>query len=200
MQDLPSGVQFGTLVHAVLEAVDPQAADLRAELRRAAAGRRLARTTGGARPPTSLADALLPTLQTPSGPLADDRRLADIAVTDRLAELAFELPLAGGDRRRALPPSSGHAGWVIWRRCCVGTSRPATCSADYPDRLAHPGLAEQSLRGYLTGSIDAVLRVRDAAGAPRYLVVDYKTNWLGELRRAGAHDWPTTARTGWPAR
>ena len=61
--------------------------------------------------------------------------------------------------------------------------------ADYPDRLAHPGLAEQSLRGYLTGSIDAVLRVRDAAGAPRYLVVDYKTNWLGgfdgpELRLA----------------
>ncbi|SIK12624.1 Exodeoxyribonuclease V, alpha subunit (RecD) [Mycobacteroides abscessus subsp. abscessus] len=32
----------------------------------------------------------------------------------------------------------------------------------------------QSLRGYLSGSVDAVLRV----GA-RYVVVDYKTNWLG---------------------
>jgi exodeoxyribonuclease V beta subunit len=39
-------------------------------------------------------------------------------------------------------------------------------------------LAEQSLRGYLNGSIDSVLRVTDAA-VPRYLVVDYKTNWLG---------------------
>src|SRR5205823_5957447 len=36
---------------------------------------------------------------------------------------------------------------------------------------------EQTLRGYLTGSIDAVLRVRDPQ--PRYLVADYKTNWLG---------------------
>jgi exodeoxyribonuclease V beta subunit len=34
------------------------------------------------------------------------------------------------------------------------------------------------LRGYLTGSIDAVLRV-PAPGGHRYLVVDYKTNRLG---------------------
>ena len=43
-------------------------------------------------------------------------------------------------------------------------------------------LAEQPLRGYLTGSIDAVLRVRDAPDGPaRHLVVDYKTNWLGRF-------------------
>ncbi|HEX5862234.1 MAG TPA: exodeoxyribonuclease V subunit beta, partial [Nocardioides sp.] len=47
-------------------------------------------------------------------------------------------------------------------------------------------LAEQSLRGYLTGSVDVVLRVRGEAG-PRYLVVDYKTNWLG------GYDDPLTA-------
>ena len=44
------------------------------------------------------------------------------------------------------------------------------------------------LRGYLTGSIDAVLRVGPAAD-PRYLVVDYKTNWLG------SRDEPLTAGT-----
>ncbi|HYI58900.1 MAG TPA: exodeoxyribonuclease V subunit beta, partial [Microlunatus sp.] len=48
----------------------------------------------------------------------------------------------------------------------------------YPELLAHPPLAEESLRGYLTGSIDAVLRVGPTE-ARRYLVVDYKTNWLG---------------------
>ena len=37
-------------------------------------------------------------------------------------------------------------------------------------------LGNQSLRGYLSGSVDAVLRIR----RPRYLVVDYKTNWLGD--------------------
>ncbi len=48
----------------------------------------------------------------------------------------------------------------------------------YADRLADPGL-QPGLRGYLTGSIDLVARVRDGAGVPRFTVVDYKTNWLG---------------------
>ncbi len=55
--------------------------------------------------------------------------------------------------------------------------------ARYADRLAGPLLGGQSLRGYLTGSIDAVLRVPDGSGY-RYLVVDYKTNWLGDPERA----------------
>jgi exodeoxyribonuclease V beta subunit len=50
--------------------------------------------------------------------------------------------------------------------------------ASYPELLQHPALADQTLRGYLTGSIDAVLRVRSEDDL-RYLVVDYKTNWLG---------------------
>jgi exodeoxyribonuclease V beta subunit len=49
----------------------------------------------------------------------------------------------------------------------------------YPELLEHPILAGETLRGYLNGSIDAVLRVRTDGGVPRYLVVDYKTNWLG---------------------
>ena len=46
----------------------------------------------------------------------------------------------------------------------------------YAHRLREPGLGDQVLRGYLSGSIDVVLR----APGPRYLVVDWKTNWLGE--------------------
>ena len=57
----------------------------------------------------------------------------------------------------------------------------------YADALVGD-LAEQSLRGYLTGSVDVVLRVASDAG-PRYLVVDYKTNWLGPL------DEPLTAHS-----
>jgi exodeoxyribonuclease V beta subunit len=44
----------------------------------------------------------------------------------------------------------------------------------YADELAAPELGEAVLRGYLTGSIDAVLRVDG-----RFVVVDYKTNRLG---------------------
>nr|WP_168172099.1 hypothetical protein [Pseudonocardia sp. AL041005-10] len=54
----------------------------------------------------------------------------------------------------------------------------------YADLLDSPDLAGQPLRGYLTGSIDSVLRVRDGAGE-RFLVVDYKTNWLGPVGPSG---------------
>ena len=51
----------------------------------------------------------------------------------------------------------------------------------YAAQLRTPGLGGQELRGYLSGSIDVVLRVGGAE--PRYLVVDYKTNMLGERER-----------------
>ncbi|CFE76734.1 exonuclease subunit V beta recB [Mycobacterium tuberculosis] len=46
----------------------------------------------------------------------------------------------------------------------------------YADRLGSAGLGDQPLRGYLAGSIDVVLRLP----GQRYLVVDYKTNHLGD--------------------
>ena len=61
---------------------------------------------------------------------------------------------------------------------------PTGLLSTYADALAE--LPDVPLRGYLTGSIDAVLRV-GASAAPRYLVVDYKTN------RLGGHDEPLTA-------
>ena len=169
LAELPSGTEFGTAVHSVLELVDPTADDLTAELRRACASA-LGRA-GSALVPDQLAGALLPVLRTPLGELAGHRRLADIAPADRLTELGFELPLAGGDQIRAEVALGGLASLL---RRHLRADDPL---AGYADLLAHPTLAEQPLRGYLTGSIDAVLRVDD--GGPRYLVVDYKTNWLG---------------------
>ena len=58
----------------------------------------------------------------------------------------------------------------------------------YPALLADPALAVQPLRGFLTGSIDAVFRVGDLR-QPRFVVVDYKTNRLGS---AGAAPEPLT--------
>jgi exodeoxyribonuclease V beta subunit len=45
---------------------------------------------------------------------------------------------------------------------------------DYADRLEDPGL-RASVRGFLTGSVDLVMRLP----GPRFAIVDYKTNWLG---------------------
>ena len=95
MADLPRGTAFGTLVHAILEHTDPQAEDLEAELllrsREQLARRPVAPSAVG------LAAALRPVLSTPLGPLAGGLSLQDIPVRDRLTELDFELPLAGGD-------------------------------------------------------------------------------------------------------
>ena len=59
----------------------------------------------------------------------------------------------------------------LWREHC-----PTGPLSSYADVLAD--LAPAPLRGYLTGSIDAVLRVGETESR-RYLVVDYKTNRLG---------------------
>jgi exodeoxyribonuclease V beta subunit len=172
MHDLPSGVEFGTAVHAVFERVDATAADLPAALREACAAT-LAQAPAAAMTADALASGLLPAFRTPLGPLADERRLCDIPRGDRLAELSFEYPLSGGDTTNA-DVTLDMMGLLLRRHLA-----PADPLARYPDLLDDPALATQTLRGYLTGSIDAVLRIRRGDGPPSYLVVDYKTNWLG---------------------
>jgi exodeoxyribonuclease V beta subunit len=170
MARLPKGAAFGTLVHAVLEGTDFAAAEPLSQL--AAEAERLGSVHTTGVPADELAEALLPSLLTPLGPLVGDRRLADVAAADRLDELEFEMPLAGGDT----PVGAAHVGQI------AGLLRAHLPADDplrgYADDLDIPELAGRQLRGFLNGSIDAVLRVRDD-GTPRYLVVDYKTNWLG---------------------
>lgn len=174
MSDLPSGTQFGTAVHSVLERIDPRAEDLETEVRGAVA-EVLGRGPDGALTVDALTEGLLPSLRTSLGPLAGGLRLCDIDVTDRLAELDFEYPLAGGESADTMI-TLGDVAPLLRRHLS-----PDDPLAAYPDRIAHPLLADESLRGYLNGSIDAVFRFRDADGTPRYVVADYKTNWLGEF-------------------
>jgi len=182
MAKLPSGIGFGIVVHSVLEQVDTGAPDLAAEL--AERGREvLARRLSTSYTADELGAALLPGMETTLGPLASDVRLRDIAAADRLAEMDFELPLAGGDDPTGTATTLAGIADLLRRR--LTDEDPF---AAYPDRLTGPGVQQQQLRGYLTGSVDAVLRLREPGGEPRYVVVDYKTNWLG-----GAAAEPLTA-------
>jgi exodeoxyribonuclease V beta subunit len=168
--ELPAGAAFGSLVHAVLEEVDPTAGDLTAALRPAVERAQRYVPVAGVDSDTLIA-ALEVAMRTPLGPLADELALADIAPVDRLSEMEFELPLAGGDRP-GRDVRLGEVAALLSRHLPAGDP-----VLPYADRLRAPDLAGQPLRGYLTGSIDAVLRVPGPAG-PRYLVVDYKTNRL----------------------
>ncbi|WP_237111649.1 UvrD-helicase domain-containing protein [Nocardioides sp. WS12] len=174
MADLPVGATFGSLVHAVLEHADPTAKDLRAELLTHIDEQ----LTWWPVPvePGELADALVAVLDTPLGPLMDGTTLRRIGVRDRLCELDFELPLAGGDAAEAPGESTvllGDIAGLLRRHLREGDPVRA-----YAESLDNPLLGGQTLRGYLTGSVDVVLRL-GTPEAPRYVIVDYKTNWLG---------------------
>jgi exodeoxyribonuclease V beta subunit len=168
--EMPVGVEFGTFVHTVLEATDFAATDLDAELAghvAAAAARRQLDLGDPARAVSGLRAAI----ETPLGPLVDGLRLRDVARADRLDELEFELPLAGGDAptgRLTLEAIGAALREHAW---------PDDPMAAYAARLEDPAL-RPSVRGFLTGSIDLVLRL-PGGGGPQFAIVDYKTNWLG---------------------
>jgi exodeoxyribonuclease V beta subunit len=169
MADLPMGAKFGTLVHKVLETADPFAVDLAAELESQIREHSVWWPVDV--DSAELAAAMLPMHDTPLGPLAGDVTLRQIGLRDRMREMDFEFPLAGGDLRAAAPDIRlAHVGELLRRH--LPSDDPVQL---YADRLTGAALGGQSLKGYLSGSVDAVLRIGD-----RYLVVDYKTNWLGD--------------------
>ena len=171
---LPGGPDFGTLVHAILEHLGDAAVE---EEVRESVATQVARFAPGT-DVELLTEGLLAALATPLGKQGGGSALRDIAGADQLRELDFELPLAGGDEPHAAQVALADL-VPLWREHC-----PTGTLSTYADALADLPFAP--LRGYLTGSIDAVLRVGEGA-SERYLVVDYKTN------RLGAHDEPLTA-------
>ncbi len=156
------GTGFGTLVHSVLEHLDFGVADLAGEIARIVADQ------GGSE--VDLGEPLAATVRTPLGSDFGGVALADIDRTDRLDELEFELPLGTGGGRATV--------------ASIGQVISAHLDHDDPLRpwaeaLGSGVTAETlDLAGYLTGSIDLVLRI-PGAGAARYVVADYKTNRLG---------------------
>jgi len=168
LAEMPVGMRVGTLVHRVFEATDFAATDLDAELtaQLAAAQARYPVEIGD---PAAVVTGLRAAIETPLGPLLGGRSLRDVQRADRLDELDFELPLAGGDEP---------TGWLTLTAIgdALREHLPAGDPlAGYADRLGDPAL-RQTVRGFLTGSLDLVVRLPGAV--PRFAVCDYKTNWL----------------------
>lgn len=188
--DLPSGAAFGTTVHEILERVDAAAHELTAEVQIHSREVLLAHPMPDV-DPDRLARAIETALRTPLGPLGDHRPLTGFPRSQRLAELDFELPLGN----RSTSHDGGIAGHLTPTLADVADLMrrhlaPNDPLVDYPEHLVAAGLGTATLRGYLAGSIDAVLRVPGRDG-PSFLVVDYKTN---VLRNPAA---PELARLAW---
>ncbi len=173
---MPAGPEVGTLVHAVLETTDFAAEDLAGELDRVLAEQLDRWRVDVGDRDTTLA-GLEAAVTTPLGALSGDRPLTRFGPADRLNELDFELPLVGADdpggRAAATPPVT-----VAGIGALVDRWLPADDPlAGYGATLAAAPF-RHDVRGYLTGSIDLVLRT-GPADAPRFVVVDHKTNRLG---------------------
>jgi exodeoxyribonuclease V beta subunit len=177
LADLPGGVRVGTFIHRVLETSDFAAESLEKELRTRIESELAWRRIDLGDPDAWVA-GLVTMLETPLGPLADDMALKEFGPGDRLDEISFELPLVGGDTPSGDLSLSDIAGVL---RAHLGTD---DILAPYADRLADPSL-DNTLRGYLTGSLDLVLRLP----GDRFAVVDYKTNWLGGSSGNEASAW-----------
>jgi exodeoxyribonuclease V beta subunit len=169
---LPAGVNFGTVVHQALQATDFAAFDLSGELA-SVVDEELDRRPSLVEDRTALVGALREAIETPLGPAVGDLRLRDLSRTDRLDELEFEMPLVGGDDPTGRLTLAAIAAVL---REHLDADDPLLA---YAERLEEPML-RSTVRGYLTGSIDLVLRLGgDGFSGERFAVVDYKTNWLG---------------------
>jgi len=171
LADMPAGAAVGTLIHEVLEGADFAAPDLAAELVPLIV-RQTARQRLELGDPRAIADALAAALATPLGGLFGAFALAGVARRDRVDEMAFELPLCGGDVPRGDVAVGALAGVL---RTHLAPHDPL---GPYAARLAQAPFAATTLRGFLTGFLDLVVRVPDRAGGG-FAVVDYKTNLLG---------------------
>ncbi|MDO5736561.1 MAG: UvrD-helicase domain-containing protein [Propionibacteriaceae bacterium] len=183
MSTLPGGAAFGTLVHAALEELDWRPGHLESSAMHVIEA--LAPRFG--MPPEEaevLAEALVAVCTTPLGVLADGISLAEIPLANRLPELDFDLPM--GER--------GGAATVGDLATLMAEHLPSDdVLAAYPRHLSSSPAAEGVLRGFLTGSIDAVLLTPSG----RHVVVDYKTNRLptgpGEELTIGHYQAPAMA-------
>ncbi len=180
MAELPAGAAFGTLVHATLEELDWRPEHLAASSH--AVVSRLAPRFGMSQEQSAvLASSIIQVCATPLGPLADGIALRDIPLEHRLPELDFDMPLS----------ELGTSGTVGNLADLMSEHVPSTDSlAAYPAHLQSSPAAGGVLRGFLTGSIDAVLKTP----TEKYVVVDYKTNRLptapGEVLTVGHYQGP----------
>ncbi|MGB3708071.1 UvrD-helicase domain-containing protein [Gordonia sp. (in: high G+C Gram-positive bacteria)] len=167
MNGLPFGAGFGTLVHEVLEHVDTSSTDLEVHVHQMCRQGAIAR--GVDIDVDVLARALIGVLTTPlngmDGPAWD---LWSVKPGNRLAEMDFELPLSA---------ASGGFGLAAVGDLLARHLLPGDPLAPYADQVRT--VSSDRFSGFLTGSIDSVLRTPQG----RFMVVDYKTNRLrpGEL-------------------
>lgn len=167
MASLPRGAAIGTLVHEVLEVLDfAQASDPAVVMQAIAEVSPNQLQSDDLR--QQLAAGIAAAVTTSLGPVFAGVSLSAIGRRDRLDELEFDLPLAGGQRPKGRPVDLGTLAEVFAAHAGDDPVLNGTAQRlrSRPSRPAY---------GFLTGSIDLVARVEG-----RWMIADYKSNWIGQ--------------------
>lgn len=165
MARIPGGTSLGNVLHTIFEHWDPSVRPLQQEFARLVD---LHANSPLLRPHhVSLVTGLEAVVTTPLGSRFNNKSLADIPVTDRLAELAFEMSVAELSKN-VLASDIG--------RILLNALPPTDVLYPYAESLISPTF-NIPLAGILNGSIDALLRVSGNTHDTLF-VTDYKSNRL----------------------
>jgi len=165
----PKGAKAGTFLHELFEHLDFQTRDIE-DVRGQVTRRGTAHGIDVDRWCATLSDAIVEQLSAPLAGALGDLTLAQIATNDRLDELDFLLPLAGG--MSSVVTDGAHSKQIA---TVFAEERTGAVPESYAEQIAR--LPYRPLRGFLTGSIDLVFRVGE-----RWFLADYKSNHLGPKR------------------
>lgn len=164
---VPAGADIGTVIHSIYEDIDTSAQSLRAEVERCvdrhATGPRLREWR------KELIEGIEQSMLTGLGEFMGGACLADIAPSDRLAEVSFEMGLAHLNRG----VTASAIGRVL--RDMLPSDDPLY---PYATELTGRAFDAVPLAGLVNGSIDALLRI-NVDNEPRLFITDYKSNRLG---------------------
>ncbi|MEN9595281.1 MAG: hypothetical protein RLY23_1764, partial [Actinomycetota bacterium] len=182
---LSAGTGFGDAVHRILEEAD--FALLRPAEDDTAAKASLIETVmvhkyrlSPSDKPETLRDCLLDAVRTPLDAGFNNRSIAEVIADGSLRELDFSFNLGSSP---GVTTAGGSADLAL-----IATLSNQLAADDpfrsYFARIGPGMLSADVVSGYLSGSIDLVVRAPNDSGVQRYFVVDYKTN----RQRQGHYD------------
>lgn len=182
---LSAGTGFGDAVHRILE--EAEFALLRRSEDDTAAKASLLETVMGHKyrlspsdKPETLRDCLLDAVRTPLDAGFNNRSIAEVIADGSLRELDFSFNLGSS------PGATTRGGSADLALIATLSNQLAADDPfrSYFARIGPGMLSADVVSGYLSGSIDLVVRAPNDSGVQRYFVVDYKTN----RQRQGHYD------------
>ena len=171
--NLPSGRLVGTQIHKIFENIDPTLTPLEDEVRRAIS--HVATSALLRQSHNNLIEIITKALRTPFGGIFGDVSFADIALSDRLAEMDFDMTTAL-TTSGVLASDVGHL--------LLEVLDPSDPVRPYAKSLTDPSF-DIPIGGVISGSLDALLRLPTGTREqPLLAITDYKSNKLHDSSSA----------------